>query len=662
MRRILLLPVLVLFSVGLLLMPADDAVAHAVLRDSSPKDGTLLDVAPTEVVADFTEPPDLGLSEMTVVGGLGTVESGELQRIPGPGNQVRITLPALGKGVYTVTWRVLSRVDGHVTAGAFSFGVGVEPGAVPAPREGGHHMDEGGRPSALSVAGRWGFYWGLALLLGGAVALLVVFREPLRGTGLLALMAWMLAAAGLVAMFFAELSSVDVSATALLSSERGNILTVRAFALGGVGLGVAYILMRRSHPAAVVLGVTTAVAMAIHSYAGHAAASPSWRWLKVGIQWVHIVAVALWVGGLVWLLLGIWGRESEERAGAVRRFSFLAGFALAGVAATGAARAVNEVGWAPGRLFDTGFGLTVVAKTVLFGGLIALGAYNRYRVIPALASGAKRLGILRRTVSSEITLAAGVFGVTGIMAGLVPPIQSAAGVATPPPSDQVVVAGSDFAETVRVRLAASPGMPGPNSFEVNVQDFDSGEPLPARLVTLRFSIPERSDIGASELELEKVEEGQWRGQGTNLSVGGTWRVGVLIEQAADSQEIALELETGGAHGDEVEVIEGGPGQPDLYTVSLPGERSVQAFVDPGTAGEVHFTFFDPSGGELVIDDARVDGSRAGDAPQKLDVRQLSPGHFVAHAELETGMWVFAVEGTAEDGAVLNAEFELDIEG
>jgi copper transport protein len=661
MRRTLAFGVLAFATLGWLIVAAPGASAHALLRDSTPKDGALLDAPPTEIVIDFTEPPDLGLSKITVVNAEGeAVETGSLEKASGKGNRVRLALPEIGEGVYTVTWRVLSRVDGHVTGGAFSFGGGVEPTAVPTGGSGGATVVEVPRPSALSVIGRWGFYWGLALLLGGAVAWLFVFRGPVRRGGTLAVIAWGLAAGGLVGMFLAERSSVGVSVGALLSSDRGQLLIARAVALGVAGVGVAYLLVRRSRQAAVALAVTTGAAMAIHAYAGHAGAAESWRWFKVGAQWVHIVAVAVWVGGLVWLLLGTWGRESEERAQAVGRFSFLAGFALAGVASTGALRAVQEVGWSPGRLFDTGFGLTVVAKSVLFGGLVLIGAYNRFRVVPALAAGARRLGTLRRTVSGEITLATGVFGVTGIMAGLAPPTQYAA-VTAPPAPDQVVVAGSDFAQTVRVTLTATPGTPGPNTFAVRFEDFDTGDRLAARSVRLRFRLPERSDIGESELELSRAEEGLWRGQGTNLSVGGAWRVGVLIQQATDSQEIPLELRTRTA-AQKVQVIEGGPGQPDLYTISLPGERSVQAYVDPGTpeASEVHFTFFDPSGGELPVADARINATPAGGARQELEVRRLGPGHFVAGADLGTGTWRFGVEATAEDGSGLTAQFDQEI--
>jgi copper transport protein len=654
MRRALVL------VVGLwILSGATNASAHALLRDSTPADGEILDSPPSEVVIDFTEPPDLGLSEITVLDGNGeNVGAGDLEELPGEGNRVRVTLPDVGEGVYTVSWRVLSRVDGHLTAGSFSFGVGVEAAALPAPA-----ADGGGvvvqRPTPLSVAGRWAFYWGLALLFGGAVAGLVVFRRALPATTTLSLVAWVVTALGLAGMFLAERSAVGVSTGALLGSERGSILIVRAAVVAAVGLAVLYLLVRRSRPALVVVATATAAAMAVHAYAGHAGAAETWRWLKVGVQWVHIAAVAVWVGGLVWLLVGTWGRDSREKGMAVGRFSVIAGIALAAVAVTGAVRAFNGIGFSPGRLFDTGFGLTVVGKVLLSLGLVGLGAYNRYRVVPALASGQARLGTLRRTVGGEVALAAGIFGITGIMAGLAPPAQYGTAAAA---QEGVTVTGSDFAETTRVELTATPGTAGPNTFQVRVEDFDSGDPLDARLVTLRFSNPERPEVGRSELEL-RLQDDAWVGQGTNLSVGGAWTIGVLVEQAADSIQIPVEIEAR-VPPQEIQVIEGGPGQPDLYMIQIGGGLSVQGYVDPGQAGanEVHFTFFDASGGEQAVEEARIEAIPGTGEPRTLEVRRLGEGHFVASAELEAGSWRFAVEASTADGDSLSAAFEEAIEG
>src|SRR5439155_20826033 len=102
------------------------------------------------------------------------VEAGEAERVPGRHLELTGPRKQLPNGVYTVAWRVVSRVDGHVTAGAFSFGVGVSPAGARPPA--GSASAGSPSPSVLAVAGRWAFYWGLALLMGGAVVGTVILR------------------------------------------------------------------------------------------------------------------------------------------------------------------------------------------------------------------------------------------------------------------------------------------------------------------------------------------------------------------------------------------------------------------------------------------------------------------------------------------------------
>jgi hypothetical protein len=82
----------------------------------------------------------------------------------------------------------------------------------------------------------------------------------------------------------------------------------------------------------------------------------------------------------------------------------------------------------------------------------------------------------------------------------------------------------------------------------------------------------------------------------------------------------------------IDVIEGGPGEPDLYTIHLPEGRAVQTHVEPGEAGrnEVHYTFFTEEGSELPIAGARGEAIPEDGEPRTLEVRRLSPGHIVNH--------------------------------
>src|SRR5207247_4188275 len=115
----------------LLAVPAQ---AHALVRRSDPASGAILSQAPKAVTVTFTEPPDPGLAVIHVIDSNGRdVEAGKAQPVPGSPLELRVPLIPLPGGVYTVTWRVVSRTDGHVTAGSFSFGIGVSPVGAPVP-------------------------------------------------------------------------------------------------------------------------------------------------------------------------------------------------------------------------------------------------------------------------------------------------------------------------------------------------------------------------------------------------------------------------------------------------------------------------------------------------------------------------------------------------
>jgi len=78
--------------------------------------------------------------------------------------ELRVALPRLADGVYTVSWRTVSKVDGHVTGGSFAFGIGVQPSSDAAQAAKDGSPSAGSAPSPAAVAGLWLLYWGLALL------------------------------------------------------------------------------------------------------------------------------------------------------------------------------------------------------------------------------------------------------------------------------------------------------------------------------------------------------------------------------------------------------------------------------------------------------------------------------------------------------------------
>jgi copper transport protein len=651
----------VLFAWAMIALSPSGAGAHALVRASDPPADAILDQPPKQVTITFTERPDPALSVIRVLDTQGQDQAqGKAAPVSGQPLQLRVAAKALAKGVYTVTWRVVSKVDGHVTAGSFSFGVGVSPA--------GHALPPGSTappstpsPTPLAAAGRWGLYAGLALMVGaGAVSVLVFGRKVPAPVPVAT--AWVVGFAGLVAMTVAERSTVGVSFAQLLRSATGRELVWQGIALAVTGLAVLWLVVRPSLRATVAVAATAAGTLLLHARAGHAAASGDFAWLDVLVQWLHMLSVGVWVGGLVWLLLGTRGRDGGDLGGAVKRFSTLAGVALAVVAATGLQRAISEVGvpTAWGRLFHTSFGLTLLIKLGLFAGLAFLGARNRYVNLPRVSRGPGEKSALRRTVGAEVVIAAGIFGVTGVLTQLPPPATVAVSV-RPQAAQQVVVAGNDFATTVRVKLIVTPGTVGPNRFEARVTDYDSGKPVPATAVQLEFSLPGRPEIGTPKLDLDQAAPGVWTGQGTVLSMDGRWEVTVLVQESGGAVTVPLSLQTR-LPPQQTQVLQGSNGQPTIYTITLAGGVSLQAYVDPGTVGNdvVHFTFFQANGTEQPIASASALATPPSGATTDLPLTRFDPGHFVANTTLTAGRWRFQITAATSDGTTYSAYFVQDI--
>ena len=645
--------VLVAALAGLWLMAAGSpAGAHALLRDSDPAAGASLDQAPRRVVLSFTERPEAGLSSIQVLDTSGRrVEQGQSAPVQDEPLELAVGLGELADGTYTVSWRIVSRDDGHVTAGSFAFGVGV-PATGTAEQTQTAPQGETPSPSPAATAARLALYAGLTLLVGAAVTGLAVSGRmlPPGARPLLAIGAG-LALLGGAARFLAEQARIDAPLGTLLASSTGQGLLRLATAVLITAVATWFLAAapdgeRVDAWRLALVGVTAGISMLLHVEVGHAAGPSPLRSLNLLIQWLHLLAVGAWIGGLVWLLAWLRGRERPEQAEAVVRFSKLAAPVLGLVAVTGLSRALHLAGGWSG-LLHSGYGRLLDVKALLFLGLVALGALNRFRVVPALAAGARRLDGLRRNVRGEVALAACILAVTAVLSQLPPGkfvVQQASASSAAPPSVQVE--GSDFATSVRLALSVTPGTPGPNTFTAKVTDYDSGEEWPATRVALRFTPRGQPDVGASTLELSRATDGLWKGQGSQLSIAGTWAVVGLVEGSGPAVTVPLELKTRTAP-QAVKVSEA-PGQPTLYTITLAAGGTLQGYIDPGRPGPntVHFTYFNQSGDEQPADKARARMTGPSGASEALTLVRLGPGHFAANVDLEPGRVSFAIEATA----------------
>src|SRR6266540_61262 len=629
-----------------LLLAAPAASAHALLRSSDPSSGASLGKAPEKVTLTFTEPPDLTLSTVHVLDSTGrAVESGRAKGVPGKPLVLEVPLGQLPNGAYTVSWRTVSRADGHLTNGSFAFGVGVQ--APSATSGGAPAAATSPSPSVLGVAGRWAFDWGLILLVGAVASSLLVFRRredgpplPLLG-GALAL-----AAAGLAAMIVAEHSRVGVAFGDLLGSPTGSKLINQAVVLAVTALVLGAVARWPRRPELLVLlGVAAAATMLVHVAGGHAAGEATLTPLNVLVQWAHLLAVGVWVGGFLWLLLGLRG----------------AGAAGSGPEPGNGSQATMRP--EPARASAGGQGQEERTSPAPVAGLIALGAVNRFRIVPALRAGRAKVATLGSTVRAELALAIPIVVAAAVLGELPPAQYVSQQAARQQAPAAVTVTGNDFATSVKVELTATPDTVSTNQFSAKVVDYDSGQPIPATRVSLSFTLPSRPDVGASALDLKKTPDGRWQGQGI-LSIAGRWSITALVQGPSGSVTVPLQLQPRAAEGTSPQVkISKAPGQPTVYTIALQRGSSLQAYLDPGKPGPnvLHLTYFAANGSEQPMFQVHATATNPAGATADLSLSRFSAGHLVSNLSLNAGRWSFSVVGTSKAGDLTDARFEQVIQ-
>ncbi|POX39647.1 hypothetical protein C3486_17305 [Streptomyces sp. Ru73] len=385
---------------GVLLGGAAPASAHAALTGSSPAQGAVLQKAPAQVSLSFSEGVSMGDDSIRVLDPKGKrVDRGKLLDLCS-GSTVKYGTglpPGLPDGTYTVAWQAVS-ADSHPVSGAFTFSVGApsKSAAVVPQQEAG-----GGLVGALYGIARYVAYAAFALLVGGACFVLACRPAAALSRPVQRLVVWswaVLTGATIVLLLLrapytgsGDLADVvDLAALkAVLGTKAGGALISRVLLLAAAALFMAVLFgayaraeeegdAKRHKDLAFGLGVGGAVvaaglaatwAMAEHASTGLQTA------VAMPVDVVHLLAVAVWLGGLTTLLVSLYRGPVVERA-AVHRFSRLAFGAVLVLVVTGVYQSWRQVGsW--GALTDTAYGRLLLLKAGLVVVLVGIASVSR---------------------------------------------------------------------------------------------------------------------------------------------------------------------------------------------------------------------------------------------------------------------------------------------
>ncbi|CAM5502486.1 copper resistance CopC/CopD family protein [Streptomyces chartreusis] len=595
---------LVLFLLG----GTGPASAHAALRATDPEDGSVLKSAPRDITLTFTESVGLLEDSFRVLDPDGRrLRTGEPEHARGGAETARVTLPAkLAEGTYTVAWRVVS-ADSHPVSGAFTFSVG-KPSLTTATVDTGPTEDPATK-SLYNIA-RYLAYLAVALLIGTAT-FMAVCRPPdapvlhrLLKAGWWTLLGATLALLVLRAPYetgegpLGALSADSVTRT--LTGRPGEVLLARLALL----LVAALYLLRlaRLRKPFGWAGAALAVGLAVTWAAGEHASAGIQVPVAMTSSALHLLATAVWLGGLTALLVTLY--RARLTPAAVTRFSRVAFVSVTVLVVTGVYQSWRGLGsW--DALTGTTYGrlltLKLAAVVLLLGAaalsrrwtarLATVGAETAETVVEAEAAvrekvpepvggpplsegpvaapessasgssepespepeppapaeaGSGQRSALRRSVLAEVAVGAAVLAVTTLLTSTLPGRAEAEAAAGTPAVVGASVTNVPFDVGTpgghgKVQITIDPGRVGDNSIEALVYGPDGGVSVVPEL-RISFTLPAK-DIGPVDAELTD-KGGYWGNSFLNLPIAGKWEMKVTVrttevDQVSETRTVVI---------------------------------------------------------------------------------------------------------------------------
>jgi copper transport protein len=382
----------------------------------------------------------------------------------------------------------------------------------------------------------------------------------------------------------------DITQTGLLGdtldTSFGQVWLARVVLLVGTVPVLRALLSRRSatprpvaRPLLLVAAALSVLLAATPGLSGHAVTG-DWVTVAVIADTVHVLAMAVWLGGLAVLAnVLLPGRPAAEVREPLTRWSLVALLSVVAIVVSGGFQTWRQVG-SIDALRSTDYGRMLIVKLIVFAALVAVAAFSREIVlrlfpagpddldpvdagatesgdvrerVPVLTGGSDdapldraayadhsndryddddyevdehiELRNLRRAVWIEVAAAVAILAVTALLVNAAPAKTAFAGNFA---SNAVGVTLK--ANKIWVDITITPGRKGANDVHISTVQPD-GAPKDVQDLTITFALPS-DKIAPIKVPLRKLGPGHYLAPGFVVPINGTWRVTakVLLSQ------------------------------------------------------------------------------------------------------------------------------------
>jgi len=567
----------------ILVIGVPSAYAHPFLLDSEPSQAVNAPIGTTQIITKYSEAVEIDFSELKVFDSNGNqIDNGDTAYYEGESSLV-ITTPPLEDGTYTVTSKVLSKVDGHLVRAAIIFGVGeaqVDASLL-------ESQDESETTFLPEAAARFPGIVGQTVVLGSAISAIAIWGTQRKHFGKenLTLINQTyrskfskITGAALVGVLVSNFVMIAVQTVRLETSP----IDVLGTTFGATWLirmiitiilhGIWFWMERKPHLTnkkhAPMLIVSLALIFTTTMF-GHGTASELVA--PMILDYVHNLLASVWIGGVIFFSFVIlptlakldWMEKEKTVLAILPRYSGMVTIALGILIITGPTLLwflESDVT----SITNSTYGLLIFAKIFLAMIMIGLGAYFQFKVQrPAVknlggAIGAGVFGFgekppdiskegfeaptIEALASKKLVKplkASAVIGIIllGVVSLLVNSSLPAGEIQTA--DAQIATFGFSsvlFSEQAKFDVSILPVGVGPNTISVVVFTID-GEPMSdVSGLKIKVSNPQRN---ISPIEISTIQSSdevtEFEGEAT-FGFAGTWQIDIEVQRTQAANE------------------------------------------------------------------------------------------------------------------------------
>ncbi|MGQ0605752.1 MAG: copper resistance CopC/CopD family protein [Candidatus Nitrosotenuis sp.] len=498
--------------------------AHPLIVDSNPKASTNIGAGLTQVTIDFSEAVDLDFSYIKIFDNNGNqIDNKDTNYFQGSDSSLVVTTPSLQDGVYTVSTKVLSKIDGHLVPYAFVFGIGnVE---LPLPPE----ITVEQEIYFPEAGARFPGIVGQVIVLGAAISSLLIWRggqsrswikentdfqkffhskfSTITGIALFGIFA------SNILMLAIQTIRLQVSASDVLETSFGMIWIIR-MGLTVILLAVWFLLENKTAASTkkqlMIFGLSLAL-IGTTTVIGHGAASEQLS--AIIIDYIHNLIASIWIGGVIFfgfILLPAFTKldnTKKELASLlmIPRFSSVIIVSLGIVIITGPILLwllEDDVE----LLSQSYYGLLIIGKITIGLAMVALGGYNQFKIQKtgerSLNSNISVHQKLRRSLRTEAILGIILLGVVALLTNSSLPTSQGEETRSQIPDE---ISTFVFSENSKFVVSITPLKTGTNKISVSALDLEDS-PLGGIIeIKAKVSNPQKN-ISPIEIPLTKIDD------------------------------------------------------------------------------------------------------------------------------------------------------------